>query len=284
MRRFLVSDVVGYGRARRRRTKIELWRDCARCATILIDPTISVHHGRIIKRTGDGGVIEFRSVVDAVRCALELQHAMVERNAPGRARQTHRISHRLIHLGDVVEDNVFTQYKLLIGLTRSRAALTRSLTNHSAVNRADAFISVMSSLASEELIAAQNCSRDDAPSGRRGLIPFFVRSYSALKGRVPKMSHHGRLSANTGHSSEGQAKMDQIRSESRLPISAAFDGNEEVRDGAHVPQRHAHDLDRIDDDRGGRGRGGPQTRGGRSAKWRPAMTSSSSASSSSRRW
>jgi class 3 adenylate cyclase len=47
----------------------------------LIDPTISVHHGRIVKRTGDGSVIEFRSVVDAVRCALEGQHAMVERNA-----------------------------------------------------------------------------------------------------------------------------------------------------------------------------------------------------------
>ena len=40
-----------------------------------------MHHGRIVKRTGDGSVIEFRSVVDAVRCALEVQHVMVERNA-----------------------------------------------------------------------------------------------------------------------------------------------------------------------------------------------------------
>src|ERR1700677_313866 len=45
----------------------------------LIDPTISVHRGRIVKRTGDGSVIEFRSVVDAVRCAIEVQHAMVQR-------------------------------------------------------------------------------------------------------------------------------------------------------------------------------------------------------------
>ena len=47
----------------------------------LIDPTIAVHHGRIVKRTGDGSIIEFRSVVDAVNCAIEVQRAMVERNA-----------------------------------------------------------------------------------------------------------------------------------------------------------------------------------------------------------
>jgi adenylate cyclase len=67
----------------------------------LIDPTIAVHHGRIVKRTGDGSVVEFRSVVDAVRCAMELQNGMVERNAglpPDR-----RIEFRIgVHLGDVV--------------------------------------------------------------------------------------------------------------------------------------------------------------------------------------
>jgi class 3 adenylate cyclase len=40
-----------------------------------------VHHGRIVKRTGDGSIIEFRSFVDAVNCAIEVQRAMVERNA-----------------------------------------------------------------------------------------------------------------------------------------------------------------------------------------------------------
>ena len=63
-----------------------------------------MHHGRIVKRTGDGSVIEFRSVVDAVRCALEVQHAMVERNA-GVALEK-RIEFRIgIHLGDVVEES-----------------------------------------------------------------------------------------------------------------------------------------------------------------------------------
>ena len=47
----------------------------------LIDPTIAVHNGRVVKRTGDGSIIEFRSVVDAVRCAIEVQNGMVERNA-----------------------------------------------------------------------------------------------------------------------------------------------------------------------------------------------------------
>ena len=44
-------------------------------------PAIAAHHGRIVKRTGDGIIVEFRSVVDAVRCAIEVQNGMVERNA-----------------------------------------------------------------------------------------------------------------------------------------------------------------------------------------------------------
>jgi adenylate cyclase len=47
----------------------------------LINPAIAVHKGRVVKRTGDGLLAEFRSVVDAVRCAIELQHGMIERNA-----------------------------------------------------------------------------------------------------------------------------------------------------------------------------------------------------------
>ena len=63
-----------------------------------------MHHGRTVKRTGDGSVIEFRSVVDAVRCALEVQHAMVERNAGVAVDK--RIEFRVgIHLGDVVEES-----------------------------------------------------------------------------------------------------------------------------------------------------------------------------------
>ena len=99
----LVSDVVGYSRL----AGADEDRTLARLRALrsdLIDPTISVHHGRIVKRTGDGSVIEFRSVVDAVRCALEVQHAMVERNAgvPDDRRIEFRIG---IHLGDVVEES-----------------------------------------------------------------------------------------------------------------------------------------------------------------------------------
>jgi adenylate cyclase len=98
----LVADVVGYSRL----AGADEDRTLARLRALrsdLIDPTISVHHGRIVKRTGDGSVIEFRSVVDAVRCALEVQHAMVERNAglPPERRIEFRVG---IHLGDVVEE------------------------------------------------------------------------------------------------------------------------------------------------------------------------------------
>ena len=69
----------------------------------LIDPAIAVHRGRIVKRTGDGSIIEFRSVVDAVRCAIEVQTGMVERNAG--VAPDKRIEFRVgIHLGDVVEE------------------------------------------------------------------------------------------------------------------------------------------------------------------------------------
>ena len=103
MRAILVSDVVGYSRL----AGADEDRTLARLRALrsdLIDPTISVHHGRIVKRTGDGSVIEFRSVVDAVRCALEVQHAMVERNAG--VAPDKRIEFRIgIHLGDVVEES-----------------------------------------------------------------------------------------------------------------------------------------------------------------------------------
>ena len=76
------------GRRRRRllagspaRTRIARSRALRGLRSDLIDPAIAAHHGRIVKRTGDGSIIEFRSVVDAVRCAIEVQNGMVERNA-----------------------------------------------------------------------------------------------------------------------------------------------------------------------------------------------------------
>jgi adenylate cyclase len=76
----LAADVVGFSRM----TGADEDRTLARLRTLrsdLIDPTIAVHNGHVFKRTGDGILIEFRSVVDAVRCAIEVQNAMVERNA-----------------------------------------------------------------------------------------------------------------------------------------------------------------------------------------------------------
>jgi adenylate cyclase len=98
----LVSDIVGYSRL----AGADEDRILARLRALrsdLIDPTIALHHGRVVKGTGDGSLIEFRSVVDAVRCAIEVQTGMVERNAglPPEKRIEFRIG---IHLGDVVEE------------------------------------------------------------------------------------------------------------------------------------------------------------------------------------
>jgi TolB-like protein/class 3 adenylate cyclase len=99
----LAADVAGYSRL----AGADEERTLARLRSLrsdLIDPTISVHHGRVVKRTGDGSLVEFRSVVDAVRCAIEVQNGMVERNA-GLPRER-RIEFRIgIHLGDVVEES-----------------------------------------------------------------------------------------------------------------------------------------------------------------------------------
>ena len=99
----LAADVVGFSRL----TGLDEDRTLARLRALrsdLIDPTIAVHNGRIVKRTGDGALVEFRSVVDAVRCAIEVQNAMVERNAgvPTDRQIEFRIG---IHLGDVVEES-----------------------------------------------------------------------------------------------------------------------------------------------------------------------------------
>jgi adenylate cyclase len=99
----LAADVVGYSRL----ASSDEDRTLARLRGLrsdLIDPAIAAHHGRVVKRTGDGVLIEFRSVVDAVRCAIEWQNGMVERNAglPPERRIEFRVG---IHLGDVVEES-----------------------------------------------------------------------------------------------------------------------------------------------------------------------------------
>jgi adenylate cyclase len=99
----LAADVAGYSKL----AAADEERTLARLRALrsdLFDPTIALHHGRVVKRTGDGVLIEFRSVVDAVRCAIEVQNGMVERNAglPPERRIELRVG---IHLGDVVEES-----------------------------------------------------------------------------------------------------------------------------------------------------------------------------------
>jgi TolB-like protein/class 3 adenylate cyclase len=98
----LVADVVGYSRL----AGADEDQTLARLRTLrseLIDPATAIHHGRIVKRTGDGLIAEFRSVVEAVRCAIAMQNGLIERNVG--VADDRRIDFRIgVHLGDVVEE------------------------------------------------------------------------------------------------------------------------------------------------------------------------------------
>src|ERR1700678_1232364 len=99
----LAADVVGFSRM----TSADEDGTLARLRALrsdLIDPAVAAHNGRVFKRTGDGALIEFRSVVDAVRCAIAVQNSMAKRflAVPPDRRIVFRIG---IHLGDVVEES-----------------------------------------------------------------------------------------------------------------------------------------------------------------------------------
>jgi len=103
----LASDVAGYSRLMGEDEEGTL-RRLGDCRAALFDPKVAEHHGRIFKTTGDGLLVEFSSVVDAVRCAVEIQRGMVERNAP--LPDDKRMDFRMgINLGDVmaVEDDIY---------------------------------------------------------------------------------------------------------------------------------------------------------------------------------
>ncbi len=98
----LAADVVGFSRM----ASADEDRTLARLRVLradVIDPIIASQNGRVFKRTGDGSLVEFRSVVEAVRSAISVQNAMAERNVgtPEDQRIVFRIG---IHLGDVVEE------------------------------------------------------------------------------------------------------------------------------------------------------------------------------------
>ncbi len=98
----LSADVVGYSRLMEADESGTLARLQARRRD-LIDPKIGHHHGRIVKLMGDGVLVEFASVVDAVECAVEIQRGMTERNSD--AGEGERIELRIgINLGDIIID------------------------------------------------------------------------------------------------------------------------------------------------------------------------------------
>ena len=96
----LAADVAGYSRLMGADEEGTLARLKALRAE-LIDPSISEHYGRIVKTTGDGMLVEFASVVDAMRCAIEWQAAMADRTQPAETRIEWRIG---VNLGDVIID------------------------------------------------------------------------------------------------------------------------------------------------------------------------------------
>jgi adenylate cyclase len=99
----LAADMVGYSRLIGKDESGTL-RDLRAIRTDLFEPTITAHNGRLVKTTGDGLLVEFRSVVDALRCATQFQQRMAEQNegvSPDK-----RIEFRIgIHQGDVVVDD-----------------------------------------------------------------------------------------------------------------------------------------------------------------------------------
>src|SRR5713226_1267738 len=103
----LAADVAGYSRLIEADEEGTLGRLKALRAEV-IDPKIAEHRGRIVKTSGDGVLVEFPSVVNALRCAAEMQAAMAESNAP--LPPDRRIEFRIgIHQGDIVveDDDIF---------------------------------------------------------------------------------------------------------------------------------------------------------------------------------
>src|SRR6478752_3598917 len=99
----LAADVAGYSRLMGADEEGTLERLKA-LRRELLDPKIAEHRGRIVKTTGDGLLVEFASVVDAVRCAVDIQRHMAERNAGVAAEQ--RIEFRIgLNVGDIIIDD-----------------------------------------------------------------------------------------------------------------------------------------------------------------------------------
>ena len=99
----MAADVVGYSRLMGA-NEVGTLEALNHRRSEVIEPRIGNHHGRVVKLTGDGMLVEFHSVVDAVECALDVQHEMRSRNVE--IPEDRRIELRIgIHLGDVIVEN-----------------------------------------------------------------------------------------------------------------------------------------------------------------------------------
>src|SRR5499427_6945132 len=103
----LAADVVGYSRliGADESGTLQAFKTIR---AELFEPAIAAHNGRVVKTTGDGFLVEFGSVVDALRCAVEVQREMVKRNA--KVPTDKRIEFRIgINVGDIVieDDDIF---------------------------------------------------------------------------------------------------------------------------------------------------------------------------------
>jgi adenylate cyclase len=118
----LLADVVGYSRLMNDDEE-GTHEGVLNCRRDVMEPKVREHRGRIVKNTGDGALVEFGSAVDAVRCALDLQQTMMERNAA--VPQGRRIDLRVgVNLGDVIvePDDIYGHAVNLVARLESLAA------------------------------------------------------------------------------------------------------------------------------------------------------------------
>jgi adenylate cyclase len=114
-----VADVVGYSLL----AGADEDRTLSRLRALrsdLIDPAIAAHHERTVKRTGDGNLVEFRSMVDAVRCATDVQNGRTQRRHDGRS--SHRVQDRHPHPRGLKQIPIEIRVRKTARLLRGRLA------------------------------------------------------------------------------------------------------------------------------------------------------------------
>src|SRR5260370_5615597 len=177
----LAADVVGYSRMMGVDDEGTLERLKAHRKS-LIDPKIAEHQGRIVKTTGDGLLVEFSSVVDAVRCAVEIQRGMTERNAD--LPEDRRIDFRIgINLGDVIVDgddifgdgvNVAARLETLA--EPGGICVSRTVRDH---------VQDKLSFAFQDMGDRRVKNNSPPPRGKRGALPAQMLTPAAAPGAAP---------------------------------------------------------------------------------------------------